>query len=520
MRSGDSWFVRLACALCLAVAAIAWGTWSAAGADAYGYVTEASLLLKGHLVVDQPLARDVPWPNADWTLTPIGYRPGLEPGTIVPVYPIGLPLVMALFQAIAGPRAVFFVVPVFAAVLVVAASLLAERVSGRTAGALAAVLMATSPTVGFAAMWPMSDIPGAAWWTLALYLTTGASVTSAVAAGASAGIAVVTRPNLVGLAVPLGAYLVWRVWTERSHARPAILRLLAFTALTIAGCIAVAMVNTWLFGAPMQTGYGTVGEVFKSSYAPRTIRGFITRPVATEPALVLLAVVGLIAGVRRSANKANLFLCIGVVAVVLASYTFYLPNDEWWYLRFLLPAYPPLAVLAGAGVSRLSERLPGLWRPAIVGTLVYAVAIGAVALWVERGVAQQRAAESRYEAVARFAKEALPPGALLLASQHSASLRYYADRQTLRFDQMEPEWLERALALLSSRGYQPYLVIEDHEVEAFQNRFRRATPLGALDWPAMARYDGPIDVLIFDPRDRERLAGGASIETRSIPSVP
>ncbi len=102
---------RLRPPLTVAVVGLAKGTWVAGGADAYGYVSQALLWLNGLPVRAEPLAAIVPWPQAEWSLSPLGYRPGLGPGLIVPTYPPGLPLVMAAAAGIGGPGAVFWVVP-------------------------------------------------------------------------------------------------------------------------------------------------------------------------------------------------------------------------------------------------------------------------------------------------------------------------------------------------------------------------------------------------------------------------
>ena len=41
-----------------------WSTRVAAGADAYGYVSQADLWLQGHLHIDQGFGASVPWPLA------------------------------------------------------------------------------------------------------------------------------------------------------------------------------------------------------------------------------------------------------------------------------------------------------------------------------------------------------------------------------------------------------------------------------------------------------------------------
>src|SRR5262249_53717998 len=80
--------VAAALALTLAFTAMAWSTRIAGGADAYGYVSQADLWLAGDLVIQQPWVAEVPWPNAEWSFSPLGYRPAEPPGqwAIVPTY--------------------------------------------------------------------------------------------------------------------------------------------------------------------------------------------------------------------------------------------------------------------------------------------------------------------------------------------------------------------------------------------------------------------------------------------------
>ena len=92
-----------------------YGSYAAAGSDSYGYLSEARLWLNGTLRVEQPWVDQVSWPNREWMFAPLGYRPASPDGTIVPTYPPGLPMVMALFLAMFGANGPFFVVPVFGA---------------------------------------------------------------------------------------------------------------------------------------------------------------------------------------------------------------------------------------------------------------------------------------------------------------------------------------------------------------------------------------------------------------------
>ena len=50
----------------------------------------------------------------------------------------------------------------------------------------------------------------------------------------------------------------------------------------------------------------------------------------------------------------------------------------------------------------------------------------------------------------------IPPDAVILAMQHSGSLRYYTGRLILRWDALDPAWLDRAVAFLRDRGIATY----------------------------------------------------------------
>ena len=75
---------------------VAFGTYVAAAADPSGYLSQARLITQGELVVPVPLASRVDWPYPESSFAPLGYRPGLHAAEIVPTYPPGLPLAMAL----------------------------------------------------------------------------------------------------------------------------------------------------------------------------------------------------------------------------------------------------------------------------------------------------------------------------------------------------------------------------------------------------------------------------------------
>ena len=86
--------------------------------------------------------------------------------------------------------------------------------------------------------------------------------------------------------------------------------------------------------------------------------------------------------------------------------------------------------------------------------------------------------ERRYATVAQLVQQATEPSSIILASIHAGPVRYYAGRDTMRFDLLNEEWLDRAVAWLTAQGRHPYILIEDWERPIFEKRFAASNSLG------------------------------------------
>ena len=203
-------------ALCPAIAGIARNSWTAGGADQYAYVSQADLWLQRDLTVPIPLAATAPWPEALLTFMPHGFRPAVTGPALVPVTAPGLPLLMAGAKTIAGHCAMFLVTPLTGALLVWITFLIGRRIDSGALGLAAAWLVATSPAVLAMLVSPMSDVPAAAFWAVAIYFTLGHTPRSALFAGLAASAAILIRPNLAPLAVIL---VLWKFWSRLQQRR-------------------------------------------------------------------------------------------------------------------------------------------------------------------------------------------------------------------------------------------------------------------------------------------------------------
>ncbi|HEV3057665.1 MAG TPA: glycosyltransferase family 39 protein [Vicinamibacterales bacterium] len=497
-----------------------WGSTVGGGADSYGYVSQAGLWLRGTLRIRQDIVRASPWPLAAETWAPLGYRPA--PGDrdfIVPLYPPGLPLLMALVQAVGGFCAAFLVVPVCGAATIWLTYRLAQGFFGIPAVSVAsAALVAASPIFLYQLMNPMSDVPVTAAWALAVLLVVDGWT---LAAGFAAGAAVLIRPNLAPIAI---APLVWLVMT-----RGRALRFLAGLALA---ATAVAAINAALYGSPWVSGYGTAGDLYALRYLATNLRQFSAWTVETSTPVVALAAVFFVApGLVAPACTPRLrLLAGGWMAAIIVSYLFYLPFDAWWYLRFLLPMWPVLSVMLAVALHAIIVRLRA--PQAVFALCILALAANGVRIAAQRYAFDIGRAEGRYVDVARFVAGHSDQRAVMIAVQHTGTLRLYGGRLTLRFDQLDPLWLDRVVTFLRDSGRHPYVVLDDAEVERFRARFGRANAVGRLDWPpmatlattaALAALASPA-VVIYDAVDRaattEPLAIGSSRRTGWRCNVP
>jgi hypothetical protein len=518
----------------IAVAVGALGLWKGAfvagDGDAFGYVSEARLIVHGSLRIEQQFVRELPWPFADWSFSPAGYRPATERGFIVPTYPIGVPLIMALFQRVAGERAVFYVVPAMGALCIWMTSMLGAAIHGRITGLLAAVLMATSPSFLFELMAPASDVAATALWTTALVLTLRDGEWSALGAGLAAALAVLTRPNLVPLAAVVGFFFIAGVVRAGTERRLAIRRTLWFGIAASAGCIAVALIDNHLYGSPLNSGYEPLHALYALANAGPNLDRYPRWLIQSETPFVFLALAApfLVRAGRRDrtagpSTRRGVALLAWFAAIVCASYLFYRPfgRDEWTYLRFLLPAYPALLVLAVMATLEVMRRVTVSEKSATAAALI--VCFG-VAGWmaresIRRGALMARVVEQRYVDVGRFVDAMLPTNSIFIAKLHAGSIRYYANRLTINYEWLEPRWLDAAVKELTARGYHPFIALEEDEEAAFRERFAGLNTLASLDWPPVAVRREPVRVRIYDPADRDRFRRGEPIATRSVEPV-
>ena len=470
-------------AIAVGLASAGLGAHVAAGADPYGYVSQALLWLHGNPVQHQSrLAMNDPWSNAEWSFCPLGYRPSVTRGIIVPTYAIGLPLQMAALSSAIGGAGVWTVVPILSAFLVLLTYRFAYRVCGRRAPAmLAAVLVATSPVVLFGAMQPLSDVPASAWWILSILAATDVPVWAALGSGLCTSLAVLTRPNLVPLLIVVLLY-VWRFTLKGTSLVP---RIAVFLLGALPGIALTALSNRLFYGSALRSGYGALADIFHVSNAFSNLQSYPTWLMQTHTPLIFVAVAlvftapptaaRLLDDTQRDRLLTHSILGLLFVVTVFGCYVFYFPFDHWTYLRFLLPGIPILLSLSIAALIPIVRALSAPMRVAIMSFVVLVIPVYQLNFARSGGAFNlQELFEDRYVVASRGVSDNTPAASGIICLLQSGSLRFYANRTTVRVDVLPPDALERAVHYLNDNGLRTFVALENTEMQAFARAFGTA----------------------------------------------
>ncbi|HLG59614.1 MAG TPA: hypothetical protein VI485_30025 [Vicinamibacterales bacterium] len=299
-------------------------------------------------------------------------------------------------------------------------------------------------------------------------------------------------------------------------------RMLVFAAGVIPGCVTIGALNAAWYGSPLMSGYGSLSAVYDWGNIGPNLMRYPKWVIESQTPIVLAAfaapwLIGRIThddGIRTDARLVAVSWVCFVIAV-LASYVFYQTFEVWWFVRFLLPAYPPLLVLTSVALLAAPARLPFTSR------VLVPIALLAIVGWHGFSYARDHEAflahrERKYAIVGDYVSRRLPERAALLSSLHSGSIRYYSGRPTVRSDLIPETQLDATLDELRLHGYHPYIVLEAFEVAEFQRRYAAHSPLGALDWPPIVQLR-PSNIRIYDPADRVSSRAGRAPLAEIVP---
>ncbi|WP_210648758.1 glycosyltransferase family 39 protein [Nocardioides sp. SYSU D00065] len=262
---------------------------------------------------------------------------------------------------------------------VVVVALAGRQAFDRAAGVWAAAFLGLAFLPVFYSHHALNDVPTllplAAGLLACLRLHERGGTGTAALAGAAVGLAAGVKYHAAPMTVVIALALGLRVLERRQRPATALRDLAVAAGASVAGLV---VLNPFMLLEPGtfwsqfsgqsaqaataklgQTGSGWVG------YPGTLLWGFGVVPL-------LLAVAGLVLVWRRDRGRALLLVAFPVLLYLAMA------SHERWFARWLLPAYPALAVLAGQGAARaaqaLRERLPGA-GPFAAAALVAVVAL-------------------------------------------------------------------------------------------------------------------------------------------------
>ncbi len=436
--------------------------------DSSGYLNSARLLAHGETQTPQ---RHPPVQNIDsfdwYSFVPLGFKVAPDQ-RMAPSYPIGLPLALLAVAFFTGWSLAPHIVMVAAAL----AAVLLMIPLGRAAGLpprwsiFGALLLAASPLTTFMSLQLMSDVPATAAVTAAILCAWNSRghLRWALCAGFVFSVAVLIRPNNLIFIAPVALCLGLnpRRW-------------LLFIAGGLPGAMGQLAYSAAAYGHPLASGYGDdLVSKFSLGFVPETLAHY------ARWLPILLTPVGLGVLVLPWFGRHHRFtwVLIAWLGLSLAFYAVYFHTHEtWWYLRFLLPAFPAALVGGLWVVHHLWSRVAGprLRTPfasnslALVATVVV---LGQSGVWHQRlNAILIGEGESVYPAACTWARAQLPKETIVVALQTSGAFHYYTSFDLVRWDLLNPTRFALIAAAAIATGRPITAVLFPHEtIDELQTR--------------------------------------------------
>jgi hypothetical protein len=219
-------------------------------------------------------------------------------------------------------------------------------------------------------------------------------------------------------------------------------------------------INNAAYGGYLQNGYGAIGNEFHGNLVPGTLQ-FCLRwlPVVLSPVVIIAPAILAFLGTRTRVAAA-----LGAWAAVFIA--FYAPyrwtHEDWWFLRFLLPAAPALLVAGLMVMQRVSETLRGYLSG--MPTYVLLLVLFLSSVWVEVSHIRPLHAwsighgEEKYGRVADWLKANAPGNSAIIAEQFSGATYYFTNFVLIRSDELDHGTADRVRKAMRSEGRPVYAV--------------------------------------------------------------
>jgi hypothetical protein len=185
----------------------------------------------------------------------------------------------------------------------------------------------------------------------------------------------------------------------------------------------------------------------------------------------------------------------GVFLLFYACYDIY---GDWWYTRFLLPAYPAMilgALMTTRDVTGLLKRWVSERNQARLSVVALAILLAAV-LSSERHYIRRfnlfitGDVDSVNAASCLWTDRMLPDQAVVASMEMSGALKFYTRRLIVRWDLIPPDQWQSLKERAAERGHKFYALLMPQEVEEAKKRLPgRWVQMGTLRHMSLWRIE-------------------------------
>jgi hypothetical protein len=187
---------------------------------------------------------------------------------------------------------------------------------------------------------------------------------------------------LVAFAGTSKARLRWRELRRRES-----IRIIAISALSLAGIVLWSLWHVIVFGNPFEFAHGTysvLSSVYRESsqHLPSSILVTFCRAILIifGPVLLLVAATAFIPLTHMRVDRTTIlllvFFILPLLFIITAALAGYVGIDEWWWnWRYILSFGLFLAVAGGAGLMKIFSKIRTAWGRSIVVTILLAMPV-------------------------------------------------------------------------------------------------------------------------------------------------
>ncbi|MEO7414269.1 MAG: hypothetical protein ABIZ81_13020, partial [Opitutaceae bacterium] len=217
--------------------------------------------------------------------------------------------------------------------------------------------------------------------------------------------------------------------------------------------------------------YGAVGGIFRLEYVPPALLNYAKwLPVLLTPGFILVFATPRL--FRREPTRLLAVLTTWMLVFAGFYVSYYHTHEAWWYLRFLLPAFPAfiLAMVLVARSAAASWATKSRWMAGVIAVLAVT---GWDYFWSKKlHSLESGRGEKVYPDSANWAREHLPKDAVVLTMQTSGALLYYTDFVFVRWDQFDLANIADLEGVCRKSGRPLYAMFFPFEVEEVIERKR------------------------------------------------